>query len=63
MSDNRTTDVTWPLISPRPSGSPTFQDVMDCWKTRSLVAPLRDDGKPNRPLTAYSIEPVEIPGP
>ena len=37
----------------------TFEDVMECWKTQSTVQPLRTDGKPNRPLTAYTIEPVE----
>jgi hypothetical protein len=39
----------------------SFSDVIECWKTQSTVRPLRPDGKPNRPLTAYSIEPVEIP--
>jgi hypothetical protein len=33
--------------------------VFECWKTQSNVVPLRDDGRPNRPLTAYSIQPVE----
>jgi hypothetical protein len=33
--------------------------VMECWQTQSTVVPLRTDGKPNRPLTAYTIEPIE----
>jgi hypothetical protein len=37
----------------------SFAAVMECWKTQSAVQPLRDDGKPNRPLTAYTIQPVE----
>jgi hypothetical protein len=38
----------------------SFQDVMECWKTQSKVAPLRDDGLPNRPLTAFTIQPRKI---
>jgi hypothetical protein len=26
------------------------------WRRQSTVRPLRDDGKPNRPLTAYTVE-------
>lgn len=39
---------------------PTAVDVIQCWRQRSTVRPARDDGKPNRPLTAYSIEPVPL---
>lgn len=39
---------------------PTFQEAMECWRQQSKVRPLRDDGKPNRPLTAYSVEPVPL---
>lgn len=34
--------------------------VMECWKTQSTTVPLRPDGKPNRPLTAYTIQPERI---
>lgn len=34
--------------------------AMDCYKTPSLVAPIRDDGQPNRPMTAATIEVVKI---
>jgi hypothetical protein len=37
---------------------PSFEAVLDCWKMQSTTVPLRDDGKPNRPLTAYSASPV-----
>lgn len=37
-----------------------FMDAMDCWKAQSRVRPFRDDGKPNRPLTAYSVQPQRI---
>lgn len=34
--------------------------AVDCWRQQSTVRPMRSDGKPNRPLTAYSIEPVPL---
>jgi hypothetical protein len=37
----------------------TFDDVLAIhayWTTESVVLPLRPDGKPNRPATAYTIE-------
>jgi hypothetical protein len=33
----------------------TFEAAMECWQAQSRVTPLRDDGEPNRPLTAYSV--------
>ena len=30
-------------------------EAFKCWKRQSTVAPLRADGRPNRPLTAFSI--------
>lgn len=38
----------------------SFLDVMEEWKRQSRTVPLRDDGKPNRPLTAYSIHPLML---
>lgn len=38
----------------------SFKDVMRYWKTRSKKLPTRPDGKPNRPLTMFTIEPLEI---
>jgi hypothetical protein len=40
----------------------TFTDAMECWKAQSRIRPIRDDGKPNRPLTAYSVMPQRIEG-
>lgn len=34
-----------------------FREAMEAWRTQSTVRPLRDDGKPNRPLTAFTVEP------
>ncbi|MES2712018.1 MAG: hypothetical protein V4653_10580 [Pseudomonadota bacterium] len=31
-----------------------------CWTLQSRRVPLRDDGRPNRPLTAYTCEMVPI---
>ena len=32
------------------------KDAFDFWRQQSKVLPIREDGKPNRPLTACSIE-------
>lgn len=34
----------------------TPMEAMEFWKQQSPTVPLRTDGKPNRPLTAFSIE-------
>jgi hypothetical protein len=38
----------------------SFLAVMEEWKRQSTRRPLRPDGEPNRPLTAWSIEPRKI---
>jgi len=40
---------------------PSFTAAMECWKAQSTVRPLRDDGRPNRPLTAYSVALIDLP--
>jgi hypothetical protein len=35
--------------------------AMLAWKTQSKVQPLRDDGRPNRPLTAFSATFEQVP--
>jgi len=38
-----------------------YRDLMDEWRTVSRIEPLRPwDGKPNRPLTAITIDVVKI---
>ena len=37
---------------------PSMRGVLTCWAQPSTKVPLRSDGKPNRPLTAYSVQPV-----
>lgn len=41
---------------------PNLPTLFEAWRKQSTVRPLRDDGKPNRPLTAYSIEPEGVSG-
>lgn len=41
-----------------------FKDAvaaMECWRQRSARWPYRDDGKPNRPLTAFSATIEKLP--
>lgn len=35
---------------------PSMVEAWACWKEQSTVRPLRLDGKPNRPMTAYTVE-------
>lgn len=39
----------------------SFEEAMKFWSKQSTVKPLRDDGKPNRPLTAFTVEVAELP--
>ena len=38
----------------------TQHEVMLAWLAQSTSKPLRPDGKPNRPLTAYSMHAVPV---
>lgn len=39
---------------------PDLVSAMAFWKTTSTVRPIREDGKPNRPLTAFTVHPITI---
>lgn len=39
----------------------SFQEAAEFWKQQSKTAPLRPDGKKNRPLTVYTIEIKRFP--
>lgn len=39
---------------------PNSYAAMAYWSRQSVLQPLRPDGKPNRPLTAYTTEVVEV---
>lgn len=38
----------------------SFAAAMECWKAQSSVRPFRRDGRPNRPMTAYSVTVEKI---
>lgn len=40
---------------------PTFNEAFRTWRQQSATRPLRDDGKANRPLTAYTVEIERTP--
>lgn len=40
---------------------PTRDAAMECWRAQSTLVPMRSDGKPNRPMTAYSVTVEEVP--
>lgn len=35
-------------------------EALNCWRQVSKTHPVRPDGKPNRPLTAYTVELVTV---
>jgi hypothetical protein len=39
----------------------SFHEAMACWTAQSTRIPFRPDGKPNKPLTAYSVTVEEVP--
>lgn len=39
----------------------TFADATACWQAQSTVKPIRPDGKPNRPMTAWSVTIEQVP--
>lgn len=38
----------------------SFSAALECWKMQSETKPLREDGRPNRPMTAYSAQIVGV---
>ncbi len=53
-------------FTPSPDDALRFADVLcalKCWKQQSTTHPLRDDLRPNRPFTAYTIEVLDAPAP
>lgn len=39
----------------------SWDAALQCWKQQSKRRPLRADGKPNRPLTAFTVSPERLP--
>lgn len=53
------------LSSPDKEDAKTFRNMEEAltfWRQQSETVPLRDDGEPNRPLTAYNISLEEAGG-
>lgn len=48
-------DEGWTSDIDRAKKFDTFDAAMKCWNTQSTLVPTRLDGRPNKPLTAYSI--------
>lgn len=48
-------DERWTDDPAKAKRFPSFQAAMDCWNAQSTKVPLRPDGKPNKPLTAFSV--------
>lgn len=40
---------------------PTFADAWEAWQQQSTRRPLRPDGQPNRPGTAYTVAVEPVP--
>lgn len=53
-------DVAWTRDVADALKFATAGDALDLWRAQSKVMPLRLDGKPNRPLTAFSITPEYV---
>jgi hypothetical protein len=47
--------VDWTPDKARAIRFASMEEAAVCWRRQSARVPLRDDGRPNRPLTAYSI--------
>jgi hypothetical protein len=47
------------LFTLKPAAAKSFpgpSEALEFWRTQSKTVPMRPDGKPNRPLTAYTVE-------
>ncbi|MFL5302733.1 MAG: hypothetical protein ACJ79R_20575 [Anaeromyxobacteraceae bacterium] len=41
----------------------SWEAAFHCWQRQSVSKPLRGDGKPNRPLSAFTVEIVRLEAP
>ena len=53
--DDPQEQVIWTTHRPSARRFADLTEAMTLWKTASTVRPLRDDGLPNRPLTAFHV--------
>lgn len=48
--------ATWTATREEALAFDSVKDGYQLWTTQSVLMPVRGDGRPNRPLTAYSVE-------
>lgn len=53
-------EVEWTRDPKEAKRFPSFTAAYEEWQFTSVTRPMREDGKPNRPLSAYSIEVVTL---
>lgn len=59
--DPRRPGIAMLTVTDDPATARVFPDVMsaiDYWRAVSPIYPVRPDGQPNRPLTAYAMEVI-----
>lgn len=49
-------EATWTRDKRQAKRFPSFIAAFEAWRSTSLTVPARPDGRPNRPLTAYSVK-------
>lgn len=59
-ANNGLGDERWTNNPAKAKRFKSFAEASQCWQAQSTVRPTRDDGKPNRPMTAYSVTIREI---
>lgn len=53
-------DDRWTSDLAKAKRFPSFEAASACWQAQSTVKPMRPDGKPNRPMTAFSVTIEEV---
>jgi hypothetical protein len=55
-------DIAWTFSKDKAKRFPDMSAAWAEWKRTSTVRPTRDDGRPNRPLTAYHVTFATVEG-
>jgi hypothetical protein len=48
--------VAWSRNPAKAKSFASTAEAFEFWRSQSTVRPLREDGKPNRPMTAFSVQ-------
>lgn len=54
-------ECTWTSKPERAYAFATPAEAVSAWTSQSLVRPVREDGKPNRPLTCFTVSCERLP--